>query len=97
MFHQEKAEVLRAGLESTPYQHLDSTATGLFGQSYQCHILCNPLYTAYTTLSGKDRYSLLKVLLGGEPLRYRLTSRVLDQLAEAGVAVKTGCVKSRFA
>lgn len=89
VFHQEKAEVVRAGLESTPYQHLDSTATGLFAQSYQCHILCNPLYTAYTTLSGKDRYSLLKVLLGDQPLRYRLTSRVLEQLAEAGVASKT--------
>ncbi len=89
VFHQEKAELVRAGLQSTPYQHLDSTATGLFAKPYQCHILCNPLYTAYTTLSGKDRYSLLKVLLGGEPLRYRLTSRVLDQLAEAGVAVKT--------
>lgn len=89
LFHQEKAEVVRAGLESTPYQHLDSTATGLFGKTYQCHILCNPLYTAYTTLPGKDRFSLLKVLLGGEPLRYRLTSRVHEQLAEAGVAAKT--------
>lgn len=94
VFHQEKAELVRAGLESTPYQHLDSTATGLFGQTYQCHILCNPLYTAYTTLSGKDRYSLLKVLLGDEPLRYRLTSQVLDQLSEAGVAAKTRAVLS---
>jgi hypothetical protein len=89
LFHLEKAAVVRAGLESTPYQHLDSTATGLFGQSYQCHILCNPLYTAYTTLPGKDRYSLLKVLLGDQSLRYRLTSRVLLALAEAGVAAKT--------
>jgi hypothetical protein len=94
IFHQEKAEMLRAGLESTPYQHLDSTATGFFGQTYQCHILCNPLYTAYTTLAGKDRYSLLKVLLGGESLRYRLSSQVLDQLAEAGVAAKTRAVLS---
>jgi hypothetical protein len=89
LFHQEKAEVVRAGFQSTPYQHLDSTATGLFGQAYQCHILCNPLYTAYTTRSGKDRYTLLKVLLGGELLRYRLTNRVLEQMVEAGVAAKT--------
>lgn len=89
VFHQEKAELVRAGLHSTPYQHLDSTATGLFGQSYQCHILCNPLYTAYTTLPGKDRYSLLKMLRAGEAMRYWLNSQVLDQLAEAGVAAKT--------
>lgn len=89
LFHQEKAEVVRAGIESSPYQHLDSTATGLFGQTYQCHILCNPLYTAYSTTATKDRLSLLKVLLGGQPLRYRLTSSVLEQLEEAGVAAKT--------
>ena len=92
VFHQEKAELVRAGIQSTPYQHLDSTGTGLFGQSYQCHILCNPLYTAYTTLLSKDRYSLLKVLLGGEVMRYRLTSQVLKQLAEADIAAKTRAI-----
>ncbi len=89
LFHQEKAEVVRAGIESSPYQHLDSTATGLFGQTYQCHILCNPLYTAYATFETKDRLSLLKVLLDAQPLRYRLTSSVLEGLEEAGVAAKT--------
>ncbi len=88
LFHQEKAEVVRAGIESSPYQHLDSTATGMFGKTYQCHILCNPLYTAYTTVQTKDCLALLTVLLGDQPLRYRLTNQVLEQLAEAGVAAK---------
>jgi hypothetical protein len=88
LFHQEKAELVRAGLESSPYQQLDSTATGLFGQTYQCHVLCNPLYTAYSTFQTKDRQALLKVLLGGQPLRYRLTSSVLAGLEEVGVAAK---------
>ncbi len=88
LFHQEKAELVRAGIESSPYQHFDSTATGMFGQTYHCHILCNPLYTAYTTVPTKDRLALLKVLRGDQPLRYRLTNQVLERLAEAGVAAK---------
>ena len=62
----------------------------MFGQPQHCHILCNPLYTAYTTLPSKDRLSLLKVLLGGDgvtPL-FRLEPRALTLLEEAGVAAK---------
>lgn len=67
-FHQERAEVLRAGLESTSYQHLDSTSTRLCGQQQQCHLLCNQWYTAYQTLPAKDRLTMLRVLqAGAEP------------------------------
>jgi len=68
-FHAEKAEVMRAGIASSPWQHLDSTATTLFGQAQHCPILCNPLYT---TLPSKDRLSLIKVLLGGVTPLFRL-------------------------
>ena len=88
MFHAEKAEVVKAGIASSPWQHLDSTATTLFGQTQHCHILCNPLYTAYTTLPSKDRLSLIKVLLGGVTPLFRLDPRALTLLEEAGVAAK---------
>ena len=88
VFHEEKQAVVQAGLASTPWQHLDSTATGLAGQLYHCHILCNPLYTAYTTLPTKDRQALLKVLLGGQALNYRLNSTALTLLEQAGLAAK---------
>jgi hypothetical protein len=48
-FHAESAQVLQAGLSSSPWQHLDSTGTTANGKNKQCHILCNPLYTAYQT------------------------------------------------
>src|SRR5438105_8599916 len=64
-FHAESAAVVRAGLASSPWQHLDSTGTRVDGKNEQCHILCNPLYTAYCTLPAKDRLSLLRVLQGG--------------------------------
>src|SRR5438067_221376 len=60
-FHVERANVLRAGLASSPWQHLDSTATRVNGKNEQCHVLCNPFYTAYCTLPAKDRLSLLRV------------------------------------
>ena len=90
VFHAEKAEVVKAGLSSSPWQHLDSTATTLLGKPQHCHILCNPLYTAYTTLPSKDRLSLVKVLLDGVAPLFRLDRPALALLEEAGLAAKWG-------
>ena len=48
-FHTEKEEVCEAGLASTPWQHTDQTSTRVDGQNQHCNIVCNPLYTVYTT------------------------------------------------
>src|SRR6266700_1835528 len=64
-FHAESAALVRAGLASSPWQHIDSTGTRVNGKNEQCHVLCNPFYTAYCTLPAKDRLSLLRVLMGG--------------------------------
>ena len=48
-FHQENQEILKAGLSSSPWQHIDTTATRLNGVTQNCHVLCNPLYTFYCT------------------------------------------------
>ena len=50
VFHQERAQIVEAGLQSSPWQHLDSTGTRVNGVNQHCHILANPLYTAYCTL-----------------------------------------------
>jgi Transposase IS66 family len=83
-FHEEKAAIVRAGLSSSPWQHLDSTGTRVNGHNQHCHILVNPLYTAYYTLPSKDRMSLLRVLQGGiDPVfRYNdLAAELMGQLA----------------
>src|SRR3954451_18149284 len=76
-FTDEARDVLRAGLASTPYQHLDDTSTRVNGEPQYCQILCNPLYTAYRTTPGKDRRTIVEVLRGGRPAAYRY-----DQKAE---------------
>ena len=87
-FHSERAAVVRAGLESTPWQHLDSTGTRVDGKNEHCHILCNPFYTAYCTLPSKDRLSLLRVLQGGADPVFRLNELALSLLKQLGVAEK---------
>jgi hypothetical protein len=84
VFHVEKATVLRAGLESSPWQHLDSTGTRVNGHNRHCHVLANPLYTVYCTLPFKDRMSMLRVLLGGADPVFRcndLAVQLMEQLA----------------
>jgi len=70
-FSDEARDVLRAGLASSPYQHLDDTSTRVNGEAHYCQILCNPLYTAYQTTPGKDRRTVIEVLRGGRPRAYR--------------------------
>src|SRR5713226_8257747 len=90
-FHAERAHVLQAGLSSSPWQHLDSTGTRVNGKNEQCHILCNPLYTAYCTLPAKDRLSLLRVLQGGADPVFQVNTLALELLPQLGVSEKWCC------
>ena len=85
-FHAESMAVVQAGLASSPWQHLDSTATRVDGKNEQCHVLCNPFYTAYCTLPSKDRLSLLRVLQGGTTPAFRLNELALSLLKHLGLA-----------
>lgn len=85
-FTDEAREVLRAGLGSTPYQHLDDTTTRVDGDGWYCHILCNDLYTAYRTTPGKDRRTIIEVLRGGRPAAYRYDREAERHLAFLGLS-----------
>jgi hypothetical protein len=85
-FADEARAVLRAGLGSTPYQHLDDTTTRVDGDNWYCHILCNPLYTAYQTRPGKDRRTIVEVLRGGRPAAYRYDREAERHLAFLGLS-----------
>src|SRR5947209_10117285 len=87
-FHAERAAVVQVGLSSSPWQHLDSTGTRVNGTNEHCHVLCNPLYTAYCTTPTKDRLSLLRVLQGGADPTFRWNELALSLLKQLGVAHK---------
>jgi hypothetical protein len=88
VFHAESAAVLRAGLSSSPWHHLDSTGTRVNGQNQHCHILANPLYTAYCTLPAKDRMSMLRVLQGGADPVFRCNDLAMALMGQLGVTEK---------
>lgn len=87
-FHAESTAVRKAGLASSPWQHLDSTSTTVHGKNEQCHILCNSLYTAYTTLPSKDRMTMLRVLQGGADPLFQMNALASELLTRLGVSAK---------
>jgi hypothetical protein len=85
-FHQEKQELVTAGLESTKHQQTDDTKSRVNGQNCHTHILSNPYYTAFTTTEKKNRLSVIEVLQNGNPLQFCLNGQALEILAQ----LKTG-------
>jgi hypothetical protein len=84
-FHTEQDAVYEAGLRSSPWQHTDDTLTRVNGQNQHCHVVCNPVYTAYRTKPTKERLVVLDVLRNGRPRRFRLNPEALAYLE--GVAL----------
>ena len=79
-FHAEKAAVYEAGLRSSPWQQVDDTLTRVDGQNQSCHVVCNPLYSAYFTRPGKDRLTVLAVLYPQAERTYCLNAEALHLL-----------------
>ena len=82
----EYEQICRAGLASSPYQHLDATPTRLNGEEWQCHVLGAPLYVSYHTVPGKDRLAVLDVLRLRAPRAFQLNAHARAFL-DAGAAL----------
>ena len=74
-WHEEKEAVWRAGLASSDWQHIDDTSTRVNGENQHCHVVCNPLYSAYFTRPGKDRLTLIQLLQGGATVAFLLNEQ----------------------
>ncbi len=85
-FHTEKDAVYQAGLASSPWQHLDDTSTRVNGQNGSCHIVCNPLYTAYFTTTAKDRLTVIDVLTNSRPRRFVVNAEALGDVEASGLS-----------
>src|SRR5216684_4175156 len=85
-FHGEKDALYQAGLASSPWQHLDDTSTRVNGQNGYCHIVCNPLYTAYFTTAAKDRLTIIDVLTNHRPRRFLVNAEELGFMEACGLS-----------
>ncbi len=54
--------------------------TRVDGQNQYCHIVCNPLYTAYLTTPNKDRLTIVDVLRNGRERSFLLNAEALSYL-----------------
>jgi len=85
-FHAEKEALYQAGLASSPWQHLDDTSTRVNGQNGYCHIVCNPLSTAYFTTAAKDRLTIIDVLTNHRPRRFLVNAEALGFMEACGLS-----------
>ncbi len=86
MFHQEKEEIIDAGLQA-PYQQTDDTSARENGKNHYVHILCNPFYTAFFTRPKKDRLTLLEILCRDE-LKFSLNQESFQLMKAMGLSEK---------
>jgi hypothetical protein len=56
------------------------------GQNGYCHIVCNPLYTAYFTTTAKDRLTVLDVLTNSRPRRFVVNAEALGYVEASGLS-----------
>lgn len=100
-FHEEKEQIVRAGLEATIYQQIDDTSARVNGENQYTQILCNPYYTAYFTFEHKNRLTILEILRtgkedGGRGLKYIFNDEAFEILRELRVAKKIVDELGRF-
>ncbi len=87
-FHQEKADIVQAGLAATDYQQIDDTSARVNGENWYTHVLGNPFYTAYFTTPRKNRLTVLDILNGHQKQCYCLNEEAFELLEQLGVAKK---------
>jgi hypothetical protein len=76
-FHQEKAEVLTAGLTASSYIGVDDTGARHQGQNGYCTALGNDLFAYFESTDSKSRLNFLRVLRG------RDTGYAVNEVARA--------------
>jgi len=82
----EKEAIVEAGLSSSPWQHMDDTGTPVNGRNRHCQVLCNPLYTAYTTTIRKDRLTVIDVLRNQRGRIFRLNEEAFGLMRQFQVS-----------
>jgi hypothetical protein len=87
-FHDEKDALYEAGLHSSPWQHIDDTVTRVNGVNQHCHVVCNPLYTAYFTTEKKNRLTVLDILANFRSRTYLLNDETVAWLAQTGLSAR---------
>jgi hypothetical protein len=85
----EKQEILKAGLASS-YVQTDITGARVCGKNKYSNIITNPLFTSYTTTSGKSHLDVLAAFQGldtKEKLNLRYDALAIEYLKKAKISI----------
>jgi hypothetical protein len=80
IFHQEKSDLYRSGIDASDYVQIDDTSARVNGNNQYCQVVCSPLFTAYFTTPKKDRLSVLDVLTNYAPPQYLYNQQAQELL-----------------
>jgi hypothetical protein len=81
-FHQERADIIKAGIKSSSYQHIDHTGARVQGSNQHFMVLCNDYFSAFFITPKKDRLSVIDVLCQEEELSYVINPYTINFLQE---------------
>ena len=62
MFAEERDEILKAGLQTTTYHHIDDTGARVDGVNHYFSVLCNPYYSSFFTHRRKNQATVADLL-----------------------------------
>ncbi len=62
LFAEERQEVLRAGLKTSKYQHIDDTGARVNGVNHYFTVLCNPYHSSFFTTRYKNQDTVANLL-----------------------------------
>lgn len=87
VFHAEKQEVLKAGLENSTFLNTDDTGARHNGKNGYCTAIGSPLFTYFESTESKSRINFLEILQGAQKL-YAITEEALNYAFEQGIGCK---------
>jgi hypothetical protein len=85
LFHQEKDEVRGAGLATASYIGTDDTGARHQGHNGYCTVICNELFTCFTSTDCKSRLNFLEALHGSQRL-YAINDIAIEYWKHQGLA-----------
>jgi hypothetical protein len=81
-FHQEKTDIIKAGIQSSAYQHIDDTGARVKGTNQYFTVLCNDYFSAFFINPKKDRLTVIGILSQKEELSFLINPYTISFLDE---------------
>ena len=99
-FHQEKEEILEAGLSCSDYLQVDDTGARHQGKNGYCLFVGNPYFSYFRSSDSKSRINFLSCLQGQQSL-YQLNDIAIDymkqiKMSEKWVTALSACGEKAF-